>query len=186
MHLFLFVQIGGWNGVSILSFWCTGFLARRMFVFPLLLKQSLWIPPGLGGLHSPSLDIDAIWCSHLCISEAFFFSGWFLQAQYILQFSCWKDDIIGPNPVLVSSFCYSQSGIISAGYQKDVCACVQYFPVWAALFYPSLLIQGIKPLSYHEVQHRVADHLLHYPAITLLAKWSQRNRRRSLPRLRYY
>lgn len=159
-------------------FWAFGALPssqRRMFVFPLLLKQSLWIPPGLWDLYSPSLDIDAIWCSHLCISQAFFSLAGFFKHNIYFSFSCWKDDIIGPNPALVASFCYNQSGIISPGYQRDFCAFLER----AALFvFPSVLIQRSKSLSHHEVQHRVVGHLVH--VITLLAKWSLRAGRRSL------
>lgn len=74
LHFFevIFVCVEQKEDVCFDAFGARALLAWWMFVFSLQLKQSLWIPAGLGGLYSPFLDIDAIWCSHLCICKACF------------------------------------------------------------------------------------------------------------------
>lgn len=74
LHFFevIFVCVEQKEDVCFDTFGARALLAWWMFVFSLQQKQSLWIPAGLGGRYSPFLDIDAIWCSHLCICKACF------------------------------------------------------------------------------------------------------------------
>lgn len=77
---------GVWNDVPILSFWCAAFFAKENVCFPFATKTVSLNPPRT---LRPLLSQPWYWCNLMFTSvylSGIFFSGWFLQAQYLLQF----------------------------------------------------------------------------------------------------